>query len=233
MSKHQRSLFKRFGYNAIRLFARLNGVLFFQVRCHGRENWPDDGGGLVCSNHQSHLDPILVGLASDRRMNFLARRTLFGFAPFRWLIMFLDSIPLEREGMGIGGLKETLRRVKRGELVLIFPEGTRTSDGKIADFKPGFCAIARRVDLKLIPVGIDGAYTSWPKTRRFPRRTVIQVCIGKPITSAEISEWDDQQLVAELQRRVTDCFETAKHKIAHVNFATGDGHRERAVASSD
>ena len=94
----------------------------------------------MLSNHQSHLDPVLVGLASDQRLNYLARDTLFGFAPFRWLINSLDAIPIDREGLGLGGLKETLKRLKRGESVLMFPEGTRTRDGEVGRLRPGFCA---------------------------------------------------------------------------------------------
>ena len=136
----QRSLPQRLWYDALRVICRLTGILVFRIRCRGREFVPRDGGGLVLSNHQSHLDPVLVGLATDRRLNYLARDTLFKFAPFRWLINSLDAIPLDREGLGLGGLKETLKRLKRGELVLIFPEGTRTRDGEVGTLKPGFCA---------------------------------------------------------------------------------------------
>src|SRR5262245_45844162 len=115
----QRSWPKRAWYNVLKFLCRLGGVLFFQYRCEGRRNIPAQGGVLVLSSHQSHLDPVLVGMAFDRRMNYLARDTLFGFAPFRWLIRSLDAIPLDREGLGIAGLKETLRRLKREELVLI------------------------------------------------------------------------------------------------------------------
>src|SRR5262245_14959335 len=116
----QRSLPKRVWYDSWRVICRLLGVVVFQIRCRGREHLPADGAALVLSNHQSHLDPILIGLACDRRMNFLARQTLFGFAPFRWLIRSFDAIPLDREGMGLSGLKETLVRLKRDEMVLIF-----------------------------------------------------------------------------------------------------------------
>ena len=120
-------------------------VVVFRIRCFGREHVPPSGGGLVMSNHQSNMDPVLVGLATNRRLNYLARETLFAFAPFRWLIKSLDAIAIDREGLGLAGLKETLRRLKRGELVLIFPEGTRTRDGEIAPLKSGFCAVARRI----------------------------------------------------------------------------------------
>src|SRR5690242_18294289 len=119
----QRSLPKRLWYDFLRVVCRLVGIVAFSIRVRGRQHVPPDGGALVMSNHQSHLDPVLVGLASDRRLNYLARQTLFGFAPFRWLISSLDAIPLDREGLGLNGLKETLKRLKRGEMVLIFPEG--------------------------------------------------------------------------------------------------------------
>ena len=65
----RRSFFKRLGYSMFRVFSRLFSVLFFQLRCYGREHIPATGGGLVCSNHQSFLDPVLVGLVFNRRLN--------------------------------------------------------------------------------------------------------------------------------------------------------------------
>ena len=97
----------------------------------GRETLPEEGALLVCCNHQSHFDPVVVGLARDRRLNFLARDKLFALAPFRWLIQSLDAIPIDREGVGLAGIKETLKRLKRGEMVVVFPEGTRTDDGSV------------------------------------------------------------------------------------------------------
>ena len=67
-----------------------------------------EGGVLVVSNHQSHLDPPLIGIGCPRRMNYLARDTLFRFAPFAWLIRSVDAIPIDREGIGLGGIKEAL-----------------------------------------------------------------------------------------------------------------------------
>src|SRR5580704_9941388 len=131
-----RSLAKRFWYRFLQFVCRLLATLLFQIRISGRDFVPREGGVMVLSNHQSHLDPVLVGLACDRRLNYLARETMFGFAPFRWLIQSLDAIAIDREGSGLAGLKETLRRLKRGEMVLIFPEGTRTSDGEVAALKP-------------------------------------------------------------------------------------------------
>jgi 1-acyl-sn-glycerol-3-phosphate acyltransferase len=205
-----RTLAQRVGYDVIRVLARLTGVWLYQLRVAGRENWPADGGGLVCANHQSHFDPPLVGLTCSRRLNYLARNTLLRIPGFKQLILFLDTIPIDREGVGLAGLKETLKRLKSGELVLIFPEGTRTRDGQVAKLKPGFISLARRGRVPLVPVGIDGAFQAWPRTAHFPRLGRIAIVIGQSILPAEVIGLTDDALLAELGRRITACHEQAK-----------------------
>lgn len=210
----QRTLFQRGFYVALRVTCRLAGVALFRLRCWGREHIPTNGAVLVLCNHQSHFDPVLVGLCVDRRLNYLARQTLFGFAPFRWLIETLDAIPIDREGLGIGGLKETLRRLKRGEMVLIFPEGTRTRDGEVAALKPGFSALARRGDVQLLPVGLDGAFQAWPRSQLLPGAGVIHVAFGPPLTPDDITRFDERELVAEVERRIRACHALARRQRA-------------------
>jgi len=206
----QRSLSKRLGYGACHVLARLFGTALFRVRVLGREHVPPTGGGLVCANHQSYFDPVIVGLAVDRRLNYLARDTLFRNPLFKWLIDFLDAIPIDRDGGGLAGLKETLRRLKQDEFVLIFPEGTRTRDGELQSLKPGFCAVARRGKQPLIPVGFDGAFQAWPRSSPLPQLSSIAVVIGEAISPELVATLDDQHLVAELQQRVGDCFRKAQ-----------------------
>ena len=215
-----RSLPKRLWYDFLRVVCRIAAVVTFGIRCEGRQYIPPSGPALVLSNHQSHLDPVLVGLACDRRLNYLARQTLFRFAPFRWLINSLDAIPIDREGLGLAGLKETLRRLKRGEMVLIFPEGTRTEDGEVAAIKPGFCALAKRAKAPLLPVAMEGAWHSWPKHSLFPRRTVIHVQFGPPIRPDEITAFSDRELVEEVERRIRACHEQARAGRARALRAT-------------
>lgn len=206
----QRSVAKRLWYQFLHVTCRLAGVMVFRIRCFGREHVPRDGGVLVLSNHQSNFDPVLIGLACDRRLNYLARESLFKFAPFRWLIRSLDAIPIDREGTGLAGLKETLRRLKAGEMVLIFPEGTRTTDGELQELKPGFCAVARRGNAALVPVAIDGAWQAWPRTNKLPRPGVIRICFAPAITPAEIATLDDPTLLAEIHHRLTTTLTQAR-----------------------
>lgn len=205
-----RSLAKTLWYGFLHVVCRLVATLFFQIRVSGREWVPREGGVMVLSNHQSHFDPVLIGLACDRRLNYLARDSLFGFAPFRWLIQSLDAIPIDREGIGLAGLKETLRRLKRGELVLIFPEGTRTRDGEVAPLKPGFSALAKRAGVPLLPVAIDGAYQAWPRRHLLPGFSTIHIQFGEPLSPESATAYDERHLVDEIERRIRECHKRAR-----------------------
>lgn len=206
----QRSLAKRLWYDALQVLCRLAAVPLFHIRSHGRENMPAEGGALVLSNHQSMLDPVLLGLSVDRRMNYVARDTLFGNPLFRWLINSLDAIPIDREGGGRAGLKETLRRLKRDEMVLLFPEGTRTPDGEVQPLKAGFTAIARRAGVPIVPMALDGAYQCWPRGTKAPRPGTVAVVIGPPLSPTEVALLGDRELAAEVERRIRACHADAR-----------------------
>lgn len=201
---------KDWTYALSRELARFVATLAFGIRVYGREHFPPSGGALVCANHQSYYDPVLVGLACDRKLNYLARANLFEQPLFRALIEWYDAIPIERDGLGLAGIKETLRRLRRGEQVLIFPEGTRTSDGALQPIKPGFSALARRGQVPLVPVAIDGAFDAWPRTQKLPGRATIHIHVGPPIAPEECAELSDESLVAELQARIAACLDAAR-----------------------
>jgi 1-acyl-sn-glycerol-3-phosphate acyltransferase len=201
----QRSLLNRFWYEFLRLIVKNIAVSVFHVRYSGVKNIPSQGGVLVVSNHQSHFDPPLIGLGSSRRLNYLARDTLFRYAPFRWLIKSLDAIPIDREGIGLAGIKQSLKRLKQGEIVLIFPEGTRTPDGQIKTFRPGFTSLAVRSRAAILPAAIEGAYQCWPKSRLFPRPGKIYVCYGQPILPREYEDMDERDLLVLVEKRIRQC----------------------------
>jgi len=117
----------------------------------------------------------------------------------------VDAIPIDREGIGLGGIKESLKRLKRGEMVLIFPEGTRSPDGEIHPFRPGFTALAVRSKAALLPVAIEGAFQAWPRWQKFPGLGRIRVHFGEPILPGEFAGRDERDLLAEVERRVREC----------------------------
>jgi 1-acyl-sn-glycerol-3-phosphate acyltransferase len=207
-----RSLLNRLWYQLWRRLLKLIAVFVYRVRFSGQENIPATGGVLVVSNHQSHFDPPLVGIGSRRQMNYVARRSLFNFRPFGWFLRSVGAIPIDRDGIGLSGIKESLKLLKRGEMVLIFPEGTRTSDGEIAPFRPGFTALAARSNAAILPAAVEGAFQVWPRTKKYPGLGKIRVHFGKPIPHAEIASRDERELLAEVERRVRECQTTLRQE---------------------
>jgi 1-acyl-sn-glycerol-3-phosphate acyltransferase len=206
----ERSFAARAWYAVMRLPVFCFALLYFRVRCHGRHNIPKSGGVLILANHQSHLDPPLVGMMVPRRVNYVARDTLFKNPLFAALIRSLDAIPIDREGLGLSGLKETMRRLKRGEMVLLFPEGTRSHDGEVHAFKPGFSALVQRTGVPILPVGLDGAYDAWPRGTPAPRPRPIHLVFGEPISAETAKTMDDRALVDLVEKKIRECHAKAR-----------------------
>lgn len=185
-------------------------MTFFSYRCSGRDRIPREGGALLLANHQSYFDPIFFGLPCHRILNYVARDSLFDVPGIGWLIASLDAIPIDRDGTGLSGLKETLRRLKQGEIVVVFPEGTRSDNGEMGPLKPGFAAVARRSRVAIIPAAVDGAHHAWPRHRWLPRLTRVQVEFGEPMLPEEIERFTDDELLLEVERRIRECHVTAR-----------------------
>jgi 1-acyl-sn-glycerol-3-phosphate acyltransferase len=188
-------------YSILRCACWAIATLVFGYRSFGREHVPVSGPVLVVSNHQSNLDPVLVGLAMSRQLKYLARHGLF-FWPFSWLIRSLGAVRLDRKAGGIGGIKATLKLLRENEAVLVFPEGTRTHDGALEPLMPGFCAIARRSGATIVPVTIDGAFAALPRGSAFPRPARITVVVCSPITPQQFGQLSDQELVELTTARI-------------------------------
>ncbi len=197
----------------MRWFSRIAVMLVFPVRVHGLKNYPADDGFVICSNHQSHLDPVILGILCPRPINFLAKQSLFQIPLLGKLLNSLDAIPIDREASGIGGLKETLRRLKRKESVLIFPEGTRSPDGTLQPLKLGFCPIARRGKAAIVPMAIAGAFAAWPRDSSFPRPQRIMVVVGLPITPSDYANLTDDDLGILLQARIQSALDEAQQRL--------------------
>lgn len=201
----RRSWFKRCFYGAVQTAARIIGVNTFSLRCLDRHHMLVTGGALVLCTHQSTLDPVLVGLSYNDRLNYMARRTLFKNRIFGWFISTLDAIEVDRDRSGLSGLKETLKRLKRGEKVLIFPEGTRTADGKMQPLKRGFISVARRAAVPLIPIAVDGTYQALHRGAKLPRLYPLKMSVGPIISAEEVARSSDEELIASLEQRFRAC----------------------------
>lgn len=199
----------RFAQAIVRWFFRIS-MLVFRIRVDGMERYPRTGPILVCSNHQSNLDPLILGCACPRPINYLAKKQLFSFRPLGWFLRWNDGIEIDRK-KGLGGIKETLKRLKRNESVLMFPEGTRSRDGELQPVKGGFCTLVKKTKVTIMPVAIDGAWDALPSHSPLPNfRATIQVAFGDPIAPEEYLPLSDEALTSLLELRIRECFENAK-----------------------
>ena len=133
-------------------------AIFFRLRVRGRANVPRSGACILAGNHQSYLDPVFCGVGLSRRLCYVARDSLYDFKPFAWLIRSLDAIPIGRDKADIAAMKMIIARLQEGEAVCLYPEGTRTHDGRIVPFKAGFGLLCRRSRAAVVPVLVDGAF---------------------------------------------------------------------------
>jgi len=204
---------KRLWYYCLRCPVYLFFMIFYRVRFYGQNNLPEKGAVVLISNHQSHFDPPLLGAGLRRRCNFLARKSLFRFKPFAWLIDSLDAIPLETNGIGFAGIKESVKRLKNGEIILVFPEGARTWDGQIAPFLQGSLVLAQRTKAAILPAAISGCYEAFPRTKKYPSLWgKFRVVFGTPILYEEIKDLSEEELRHLCETRVAELFQEAARK---------------------
>lgn len=161
---------------------RIVGAALWSLRSFGQDGVPRSGGVLLASNHQSVLDPPFVASCLPREIHFIARRSLIEIPVFGSAIVAMNTIPIERDSGDVKGVKSAIERLKAGHALLMFPEGTRTRDGRIGPMKAGIRLVAERAAVPVVPVLIQGAYDVWPKGRALPRLSGrVSVVFGPPL----------------------------------------------------
>jgi 1-acyl-sn-glycerol-3-phosphate acyltransferase len=152
----------------------------FGMRVKGEQHLITEGPVLVASNHQSYLDPPLIGNLYKDEMVYLARKTLFkGFG--RWLYSNWNAIPVDQDRPDMASLKTIIRKLKEGHRVLVFPEGSRTLDGNIGEAAPGIGLVAVKSGAPIQPVRISGARDALPRGSGRISFARITVSVGPPI----------------------------------------------------
>jgi 1-acyl-sn-glycerol-3-phosphate acyltransferase len=160
------------------------GKIFFDFDAHGLEYVPLRGGVLAAANHASYLDPPLLGNATPRVMYYMARADLFGGKFGGPFIKAWGAFPIRRDMWSAGGLKEALRKLDEGKLVLFFPEGTRTYDGNLRRAMVGAGLLAYLARAPVVPAYIDGTFEVLPRGAKTPRRAKVTVSFGPPVELA-------------------------------------------------
>ena len=154
-------------YKSVYHGARAFAEVFASLEVEGWEKVPH-GACIFASNHQSMLDPPLIGSCLPREISFIARRSLFDNPLFGAVIRACNSIPLDRGEADIGAIRIALQALKSGKGLLIFPEGTRSHDGVIKEAKAGAGLLACKSGVPVVPIHIRGANDVLPRNAYFP-----------------------------------------------------------------
>jgi 1-acyl-sn-glycerol-3-phosphate acyltransferase len=188
------------------LFRTLYAV-YFRWRVFNPERVPQTGAVILASNHASFLDPPLVGLGLNRPINYLARESLFRFPGIGALLRSWNAVPVDRDGGGAAGLRVILDRLLAGGGIVLFPEGTRTSAGKLQPAHPGIGLIVIKSQAPVVPVRTFGTFEAYGRNHKFPRPRRVAVKYGKPMRfenlRAEAKECSKARL-REIYQQIAD-----------------------------
>lgn len=177
-------------YDITCFFIGIFAHLFFPLRIIGSENIPEEGGVIIAANHLSYLDIPLLGYSINkttrRHADFMAKKELFAVPILGFLFRKLSSFPIDREKVDRAGLREAVKRLRSGRMVAIYPEGTRSCDGRLHAGKPGVGMIVRMSGKKVVPAAIQGTDKALPPGRWLARPHPVTIKFGRPLDFGDI-----------------------------------------------
>ena len=172
-------------YRFINWLARVLFFSFTPRKVTGSENMPESGGVVIVCNHLRFTDVFNVASCFRRRLTFMAKKELYNNKLFGYLFLKYGSFPVDRDGPGIAAIRESLTRLKNGEVLVIFPEGTRSRGQGMGEFKEGAVMLAAKSGAKVLPMYINS------REKLFTR---IHVNIGEAFSLPETKRVDSAYL---------------------------------------
>lgn len=207
---------QRLIYTTSRLLCLGIAKVAFRLRVEGREFIPRSGPAICAANHVSFLDPIIIGVAISRPVHFMAKEELFRFRPFGWLLRQYNTFPVNRRRLDLQAMNRAILLLEQGEILVMFPEGTRGDGIQLRPAKPGIGFIAARTEAPVIPTLHRGAEKVLPRGAWFPRPRRITVKFGAPLRFAETQ-------VGESHEQVVAFSQTIMERIAALNARSEGG----------
>ena len=191
-------MFYWFSYFIVKIFC----TIFSPQTVFGREHVPAQVGFIIASNHLSNLDPFLIGLAMRCRISYMAKDALFQNKILRFILNRVEAFPVRRESSDIRAVRETLRRLKRGLPVVMFPEGTRKTSSGGTETQSGLGFLAVKGNVPVIPVYIGGSDKVLPPGAKFPKRNRVTVSFGKPLLFSKGQSYPE--IVASIMEKIQE-----------------------------
>ena len=215
-----------FFYRLIRVVLFITYRLLFRFRCYGAENVPaasDERGVILAPNHASYLDPPLLGISLKRRVTYLAKEYLFRHFFVGWVLRSIGAYPIKTKTNDFRSIRDLIRILHGGHCIVVFPEGTRSEDGRFREPEGGVGFLAIKSKAYVVPVYIKGSYDAFPKGAKRFRCRPIEVYFGDafvPAASREfLSAGDDYSAVSKKIMQ-----EIGKLKDSAENFGSRDRH---------
>jgi 1-acyl-sn-glycerol-3-phosphate acyltransferase len=197
----------RLSYRLGWLFFRSLYTVYFRWRVFNAERVPVTGGVILAANHASFIDPPLVGSALARPINYLARESLFRYPGVGALLRSWNAVPVNRDGGGAAGLKAILDRLLAGGGIILFPEGTRTLDGKLQPARSGVGLTVIKSVAPVVPVRVFGSFEAYGRHMTIPRPHRVIVKFGQPMDFAALraeAKTCDKARLKEIYQQVAD-----------------------------
>jgi len=174
----------------------------FRGEIAGLENIPKTGAFIVACNHASHLDPPIVGSQVPRQMAFFARKTLWKPGIASWWLDGVGTIPVDRDGgADVAAIRRVLQTLQSGKAVILFPEGTRSPDGKLQSAKAGVGLIACKTQAPVLPARIFNSHEAFGRGGKLRPGTRVSVIFGPVVTPAE---YDDPKAGRERYQKASE-----------------------------
>jgi 1-acyl-sn-glycerol-3-phosphate acyltransferase len=177
-----------FWYRAGWCFFRAVFAVYFRWRVFNTERVPQEGAVILAANHASFIDPPLVGAGLSRTVIMLARKSLFRFPLFGGLLRLWHAVPVDPDAGSVKGLKTILNRLLTGNAVLVFPEGTRSFDGRLQGGRAGLGLLVIKSSAAVVPVRIWGAHEAYGRRTLIPWPKRVIMKYGRPMLFQELRE---------------------------------------------
>ncbi len=176
--------------------------LYLNFKVVGRENVPKRGAFIFAANHASYLDPVLLGTSLHRSLNYMARDTLFEKRWLAWALKKVHVFPVKRHESDFRAIKESIKILKKGNPLVIFPEGTRTKDGNLKRPKPGAGFIAAKAAVPIVPAYVQGSFAALPRGIKTLKRHPVKVYIGRPLDFGKL--YAGNNINRDVYQRISD-----------------------------
>lgn len=167
-------------YRLLQPIAKALAWLLFRPKVVGAENIPGKGGVLIVANHPTYLDPVLLAVFAPRPFSFVAKRPLFYLPVVRTFLWLTDCVPVDQDAPDRRALRLSVQKLRGGDALVIFPEGTRSDHGKLRPFQLGPAMIAAESQVPIVPCGLAGFYNAWRMEAPIPKPARVAIVFGKP-----------------------------------------------------